>query len=99
MHVYVDRLRDPKVATFDTVVRSFKDFIKITNEAEIAFISLDYEIDERATALDALFYLKDNELYIPFINIHTTNNAARQHMRKIIKKYFPESIITFIKDI
>ena len=100
MQIFVDPLRNPKITQFDIIARTFKDFIKaIDSNDNIDFISLDYEIDKKANALDALWYLKENNIRIPFINIHTTNNIARSHMRKVIKKYFPEAIITFIKEV
>ncbi len=100
MYIFIDSLRKPKVSKFDNIIRTFKDFIQIVDSTDkITFMSLDYEIDKKANALDALWYLKENNIKIPFINIHTTNNIARSHMRKVIKKYFPDTIITFIKDI
>ncbi len=99
MHIFIDRLRKPKIAKFDKTINTFKDFVDVINHNEVSFMSMDYEIDSKSNGLDALYYLYENNINIPFINIHTTNNIARSHMRKMIKKNFPETIITFIKEV
>ena len=96
MHIFIDRTRKPEIAKFDIICRSFSDCINAFNEHEVTFISIDYEIDDNFVALDLLKHLKANNIYVPFINIHTTNNIARSNIRAMIKKYFPETIITFI---
>lgn len=99
MHIFLDSLKKPKKAKFDKVIDSFKDFIYVVDTEEIRFLSLGYEIDSKSNSLDAIWYLKENNIHIPFINIHTSNSIARSNIRKMIKKYFPDTIITFIKEI
>jgi hypothetical protein len=99
MYIFVDPLRKPQVAKFDETIRSFKAFIEIVDKHDITFMSLDYNVDSKSNAIDILWYLKENNIKIPFINIHTRNNIARSNIRKMIKKYFPDTIITFIKEI
>ena len=99
MHIFLDTLREPQVAIFDKVIRTFKEFVETVDKHEIAFISLDYELDERSNAIDVLWYLQDNDIYVPFINIHTRSNEARQSLRKLVKKYSKNSTITFIKEV
>jgi hypothetical protein len=99
MLIFLDSLRSPKITKFDKTIRSFKEFIEVIDKYEVTFISLDYEIDSKTTAIDILWYLKDNNIKVPFINIHTRSNEARSNIRKVIKSYFPETIITFIKEL
>ncbi len=99
MHIFLDPLRKPQIASFDKIIRTFKDFIETVDKYEIAFLSLDYELDEKSNAIDVLWYLKENNIYIPFINIHTRSNEARQSLRKIVKNYSKKCVITFIKEL
>ncbi len=99
MHIFLDPLREPQITMFDKTVKTFKDFITIANDNKISFLSLEYELDGEKNAIDVLYYLKEKNMCVPFINIHTRSNEARQSLRKLIKKYSKDSIITFIKEL
>lgn len=99
MHIFVDRTRNPEIAQFDKIIRSFQECVETIKHNEVVFISINYEIDENKNALDLLKHLKKNNITIPFMNIHTSNTIAKNNIRAMIKKYFPETIITFIKKI
>jgi hypothetical protein len=99
MQIFLDSLREPTTIKFDKVIRSFRDFVKTVDKENITFMSLDYELDSISNALDILWYLKENEINIPFINIHARNNEAREQIRKTIKKHFKNTFVTFIKNI
>lgn len=99
MHIYIDKLKQPRIAKFDKVIDSFKDFINTVDKNEIAFMSIGYEIDSKSNAIDALWYLKENDIFIPFINIHSDNSLARNNISKMIKKNFNDTIVTFIREI
>jgi hypothetical protein len=99
MYIFLDPLRNPKITKFDKVIRSFKDFIQTVDKHDITFMSLDYEVDSISSAVDIIWYLKENDIFIPFINIHTRSNEARSNLRKLIKNYSKETIISFIKEL
>jgi hypothetical protein len=99
MYIFIDPLRDPKIQKFNKVIRSFKEFIETIDKYEVTFMSLDYEVDSRSTAVDILWYLKENNIYIPFINIHTRSSEARNSLYKLIKNYSKETTLSFIKEI
>jgi len=99
MYIFLDPLREPKIAKFDKTIRSFKDFVQTVDKYDIIFMSLDYEIDSISTAADVIWYLKENNIFIPFINIHTRSNEAKSNLRKIIKNYSKDTIISFIKEL
>ena len=99
MYIFVDKNLSPNIVQFDKIVRSFDDFKVIVNNTPINFMSINYEVDENTKSTDVIKYLKTHNIHIPFINIHTTNSVARSNTRAMIKRYLPNTIITFIKNI
>ncbi len=99
MHIFVDKLKEPKIVRFDKVIRSYEEFIDFIEQNEVLFISLGYELDQKFNAIDLITYLKNKNIHVPFINVHSSNNIAKNYIKKLIKKYFKETIITFIKEV
>jgi len=99
MYIFLDVIKTPEIQKFDKVIHKFKDFINIIQHNEIEFLSLGYEVDDKVNGLDVLWYLREKNIEIPFINIHTHNTAARNTMRLMIKKHMKNTFITFMRDI
>jgi hypothetical protein len=58
-------------------------------------ISLDYSLGkDRKTGLDILIWMKENNVFVPEINIHSNNIIGVEKMRKYCDENFPDSKIT-----
>ena len=55
-------------------------------------ISLDYSLGkDRKTGLDILIWMKENNVFVPEINIHSNNIIGVEKMRKYCDENFPDS--------
>ena len=60
-------------------------------------ISLDYDLGyDRETGLDLLYWMKENDIFVPRINIHSTHPYGRKLMWDFVKTNFPASELTAI---
>ena len=59
------------------------------------FITLDYSLDKgKENGLDVLVWMKENDIFVPRINIHSNHIFGRKEMYDFCKENFPESEIT-----
>ena len=65
----------------------------LINRCEL--ISLDYNLGfKRPTGLDLLRWMKENNVFVPRINIHSTHPLGRILMWRYAKENFPDSEVT-----
>lgn len=58
-------------------------------------VSLDYSLGTNCeTGLDILIWMKDNNISVPSINIHSNHVVGREKMRSFAEENFPDSEIT-----
>lgn len=58
------------------------------------YITLDYSLSDHETGMEILIYMKENNILVPNINIHSNNIFGREEMFKYCKQNFPDSKIT-----
>lgn len=58
------------------------------------FISLDYSLEEELTGLDVLKFMKEKNIFVPRINIHSNNIEGIRLMRRYCEENFPDSQIS-----
>lgn len=75
--------------TYDECVEMIRLFRKIS------FISLDYNLGTVKTGYDVLVYMKENNIEIQHINIHSNHILGVPKMREYAWKNFPDVDITF----
>lgn len=57
-------------------------------------ISLDYSLGGGKTGLDILIWMKENNVFVPEINIHSNHILGVEKMEKFCKETFTDSKIT-----
>lgn len=59
------------------------------------FITLDYSLGKgEETGLDVLIWMKENNITVPIINIHSDHSVGREQMRAYCQENFSESKVT-----
>ena len=62
---------------------------------EFAYISLDYSLGRGCeNGLDILIWMKENNIFVPEINIHSNHLIGRELMYDYCKENFPDSVVT-----
>lgn len=62
---------------------------------EFEFITLDYSLVKgEENGLDVLMWMKENDIFVPHINIHSNHIFGRQKMKEFCEQNFPNSEIT-----
>ena len=77
------------VRTYDECVEMIRLFRKIS------FISLDYNLGTVKTGYDVLVYMKENNIEVKHINIHSNHILGVPKMREYAWENFPNTSITF----
>lgn len=77
------------VRTYDECVDMIRLFRKIS------FISLDYNLGTVKTGYDVLVYMKENNIEVKHINIHSNHILGVPKMQEYAWKNFPDTSITF----
>lgn len=62
---------------------------------KISFISLDYNLGTVKTGYDVLVYMKENNIEVKHINIHSNHILGVPKMREYAWANFPNTSITF----
>ena len=60
-----------------------------------SFIRLDYDLGEGKTGYDVLAYMKENDVEVKHINIHSDHSVGVPKMREYVWKNFPNVSVTF----
>ena len=59
------------------------------------FITLDYSLGRgEETGLDVLIWMKENNIFVPHINIHSDHSVGKEEMRAYCQENFPNSTVT-----
>ena len=77
------------VRTYDECVEMIRLFRKIS------FISLDYNLGTVKTGYDVLVYMKENNIEVKHINIHSNHILGVPKMREYAWENFSNASITF----
>ena len=90
-----DRRPMPETGPYNCV-RTYEDCaFLIRNFRTISFISLDYDLGEAKTGYDVLVYMKENDIEVKHINIHSDHSVGVPKMREYAWSYFPNASVTF----
>lgn len=78
------------------VVRSFEDCVEMIRLfPKISYISLDYNLGTVKTGYDVLVYMKENNIEVKHINIHSDHILGVPKMQAYIWENFPGVELTF----
>lgn len=78
------------------VVRTYADCVEMLRLfRKISYISLDYNLDSVKTGYDVLVYMKENNIEVQHINIHSNHVIGVPRMRDYAWDNFPGVSITF----
>lgn len=78
------------------VVRNYEDCVDMLRLfRKISFISLDYDLGEAKTGYDVLVYMKENDIEVKHINIHSDHSVGVPKMKEYVWKNFPNASVTF----
>lgn len=62
---------------------------------KISFLSLDYNLGTVKTGYDVLVYIKENNIEVQHINIHSNHVLGVPKMREYVWNNFPDVTLTF----
>ncbi len=74
--------------------RDVDSAVKFLKLMKFEHISLDYSLGSGKTGLDILIWMKENDVYVPEINIHSNHVLGIEKMEKYCEENFPESKLT-----
>lgn len=61
------------------------------------YISLDYDLGyDKETGYDLLVWMKEQNIFVPQINIHSTHPLGRSRMWNYVKQNFPGTTVSAI---
>ena len=90
-----DRRPMPEKGPYNCV-RTYEDCtFLIRNFHTISFISLDYNLGTVKSGYDVLVYMKENDIEVKHINIHSNHVLGVPKMREYAWENFPNTSITF----
>lgn len=89
-----DRCYVPSNSPYN-VVRNYEDCVDMLRLfRKISFISLDYDLGEAKTGYDVLVYMKENDIEVKHINIHSDHSVGVPKMKEYVWKNFPNVSLT-----
>ncbi len=94
MRLFVDDTREfPKVGY--ECVRDADSAILLLSIIPFDHISLDYTLGHDCkNGLDILIWMKEHDVYVPEINIHSNHIFGVEKMRKYCEENFPNTTVT-----
>ncbi len=95
MKLFLDDTRDfPK--GYDCCCRDYESATILLSSMKFDHISLDYSLgaDGGGSGLDVLKFMKENNIFVPSVNIHSNHIIGKERMREYCEKNFPDSIVT-----
>lgn len=87
--LYVDDIRNPKYNLLSyevTLARTYKSAIESLLKFEYDIVDLDNDLGEEKEGYDIAKFIVENNIYIPYIYIHTMNPVARDNMKQLLEK-------------
>ena len=95
MRLFVDDIR-PIPAGYDGA-RDAETAIELMTCTPYELVSLDYDLGyDRPNGLDLLHMMKENGVFPPAINIHSTHPLGRKRMWDYVEENFPGCTLTAI---
>ena len=95
MNIILDDLRAFPAGPYNCV-RTFEECIELLRLfRSVDFISLDYDLGGEKTGYDVLLYMKENDIKVKHINIHSDHSLGVPMMREYVWKHFPDVTLTF----
>lgn len=96
MKIVLDDRREIPANSPYNLVRTYEECVEMIRLfRKISFISLDYNLGTVKTGLDVLIYMKENNIEVKHINIHSNHILGVPKMREYAWKHFPNASITF----
>ena len=78
------------------LVRTYADCVELLRLfRKISYISLDYNLGSVKTGYDVLVYMKENDIQVKHINIHSNHILGVPKMQAYVWANFPGVEITF----
>jgi hypothetical protein len=96
MRLFVDDSRELPKRGYECA-RDAETAIALLSIMKFEHISLDYSLGtNRKNGLDILKWMKEHNIFVPEINIHSNHIFGREKMELFCKENFPDSKITTI---
>ena len=96
MRLFVDDTRKFPERGYECC-RYVKDAKLLLSIIEFDHISLDYSLFGDETCMEILEYMKENDIFVPHINIHSNNIIGKERMKKFCEEHFPKTKLTMIE--
>ncbi len=94
MKLFVDDTRDFPCGDFECC-RDAKSAKILLSVMKFELVSLDYSLGHnRETGLSILMWMKENDIFVPEIVIHSNNIKGKERMKKFCEENFPDSKVT-----
>lgn len=93
MRLFVDDKRDFPKHGYECC-RDADTAILLLSVMRFDHISLDYDLGNDKSGLDILMRMKEKNIFVPEINIHSDHITGREQMYNFCKENFPKSTIT-----
>lgn len=78
------------------LVRTYADCVDMLRLfRHISYISLDYNLGSVKTGYDVLVYMKENDIQVKHINIHSNHVLGVPKMQAYVWENFPDVELTF----
>ena len=95
MKIILDDRRYVPDNTPYNVARNYEDCIYMLRVfRKINYISLDYDLGEAKTGYDVLVYIKENDIKVEHINIHSDHSVGVPKMKEYVWKNLPGVSLT-----
>lgn len=94
MRLFVDDTRDFPPRGYECC-RSAESAKLLLSIMKFDSVTLDYSLGSGSeTGLDILIWMKEHNISVPYINIHSNHIIGREKMREYAEENFPESCIS-----
>ena len=74
--------------------RTAKAAITLMSVLSFDFITLDYNLGDGGTGMEVLVWMKENNVFVKHINIHSNHIIGKERMRDFCKEHFKDSVVT-----
>lgn len=96
MKIVLDDCRNIPANSPYNLVRTYEECVEMIRLfRKISFISLDYNLGTVKTGYDVLVYMKENNIEVKHINIHSNHILGVPKMREYVWENFPGVSLTF----
>ena len=95
MYLFVDDTREFPKSGFQCC-RDYETAVLLLKALHFDSISLDYTLGSGKNGLDILIWMKENNISVAHINIHSNHIIGKEKMREYCELNFPDSEITTV---